>query len=931
MRGRLGLLTAVAVATLLGAAAYERTDGDPTSAARRGLSGSAVPEFRQPSANAAESRRTAGAEPQVTPQSVFVGPPCYPTIVLVPYALLPWLSDQFVQWSPDGDQILFTQRANLYAVSEDGARRTQVATGSVDIPDDWRGVIGGMMAFDISPDGKQVAYSTCEYPKRDIEQAIRQSGRSGAVRLHSYQIATASIDGRQPQLLTNYRRFDNSPSWSPDGERIAFLAGGDPLEWPNRVALMTMAADGTDQRVIVEQFDSLAMRPPAWSPDGTHLAFAGDDGESGFSIYTVRADGGDLRRLTDTLSGPVWSPDGSRIAFAKADGREVAIYTIAGDGTDERRIAPIPDVVWDPATRPAAYIRTLVWSPDGSKILFTENRELAGHNCSRSPTTDGVYVVGADGSGLVGLGISDPKVYSYVAAAWSPNGTRIAVLADGAPALAYFGGNSCDYTEAVIEGDARPLILFTMAVDGADVEVLAQADEDGTMTGTWTKYQEVPADVAGNVAACSEGTVVVEPEANPGLVRDCEALMGLRDVLLLGPATNSWSATPIDRWKWITVEGSPARVTGLTLRGLGITGTISSQLGELTELRVLDLSNNSLGGAIPAEFGSLTKLERLDLSRNYLSGRIPAALGQMAQLRWLDLSSNYSLAGWIPWQLGQLAELRVLNLSSTDLTARIPPELGALAELEILNLSKLESQPLTGSDVNWGIPAELGGLAKLQVLDLSWTVLGGDIPPELGALAELETLNLRRSLVTGEIPSELGGLAKLRELDLSLNDLRGDIPSELGALAELETLGLSGNVLTGQIPAELGQLKALRTLGLSHNDLTGEIPAELGQLTSLTKLNVSKNRLTGCLPVGLRGIEFNDLAELELPDCAAAVEQQEGDPGSALAPGLSSRPAAEVRQRPAESVSGWWALLTLPLALAVAVIVRVVLRGRTRS
>ena len=122
------------------------------------------------------------------------------------------------------------------------------------------------------------------------------------------------------------------------------------------------------------------------------------------------------------------------------------------------------------------YIRTVEWSPGGSKILFIENRELAKHDCF-SPTTDGVYVVGRDGSGLVGLGISEPAVYSYEAAAWSPDGSRIAVLADVDPKHRAIYG--CDNTQAAMDGYPRGLILFTMAPDGSDVRLLAEVSQDG--------------------------------------------------------------------------------------------------------------------------------------------------------------------------------------------------------------------------------------------------------------------------------------------------------------------------------------------------------------------------------------------------------------------------------------------------------------------
>ena len=489
-RGKV-FVPAVLAAIFLVLVACERPAGDTRPVVTPELSDRLTAEAQEQSTEAAESQPTVVVPPGATPQAAgastrmptwdrdsipieYVGTPCHPEIILEP---IPWLSDQFVQWRPEGDEVLFTQGAELSAVRADGGLAREVASGAVRGAvrgaevSVRRGAIGRMMAFDIAPDGKQVAYSTCEYPKGDFGEAAERLGWREAMNRHRYQIVAASIDGGAPQQLTEDIGFANYPSWSPDGERIAFLAGGDPLFLLNEVSLMTMAADGSDQRVIVDRFNSLALRPPVWSPDGTHLAFASGDGESVLWIYTVRADGSYLRGLTDTLSGPAWSPDGQRIAFTKADGRTVAIYTMAADGTDERRVTTIPEVVWDPDTPDRVYIRTLEWSPDGSKILFIENRELAENDCS-SPTKQGVYVVGTDGSGLVGLGISEPSVYLYAAAAWSPDGTRIAILADAEHE--YQRAFSCDYTELTMEDIPRRVILFTMAPDGTDVRVLVR-------------------------------------------------------------------------------------------------------------------------------------------------------------------------------------------------------------------------------------------------------------------------------------------------------------------------------------------------------------------------------------------------------------------------------------------------------------------------
>ena len=180
-----------------------------------------------------------------------------------------------------------------------------------------------------------------------------------------------------------------------------------------------------------------------------------------------------------------------------------------------------------------------------------------------------------------------------------------------------------------------------------------------------------------DLAACSSGRIVPEPEANPGLVHDCEILLSIRD-RLGGNVELNWSeSAPMAEWEGITLGGEPSRVHRLILRGRDLkgtvrdrlTGTVPPELGEIAELSTLDLSRNYLNGSIPPELGSLTNLWGLDLSNNYLSGSIPPELDNM---RTLYLSGN-RFTGCIPTALQGIENNDLGDLGLPDCEEAVSP------------------------------------------------------------------------------------------------------------------------------------------------------------------------------------------------------------------------------------------------------------------
>ena len=647
---------------------------------------------------------------------------------------------RFVKWSTDGTQLVFSEGPEVYAVAADGTGLRQIV-----VPAPEREGRGGPLSyFDLSPDGARVLYSTCNYPPS--KEVPSGSGRLGD---YEFELETVDIDGTEARRLTTNAAYDNYAVWSPDGERIAFVTGGGAADRiVKRAAIFTMAADGGDRRLEGAQ---AAHQPPQWSPDGERIAYVGVGAAERRDIHVVVADGSpDRKRLTHSVSGPSWSPDGERIAFAKVDGTRVALYTIAADGMDEQRLTTIEG--WQPAPRegepdPArAWIRKVSWSPDGTKILVLVNENAY----------PGVDVIGADGSGLGLVTVDNPYPDSIEDATWSPDGTRIAMVGTFGSRPSY--------------DPARSIAVLTMAADGTDVRVLVGRQVAGSVAskrpfdGNIVGLAAVRGNISAEVAACGDGVAVADPETNPGLVEDCEALLEVQNALA-GPWGLGWTASSsMSEWEGVVVEGSPPRVQEVVLNSRALGGEIPPELSGLTELRGLAMAGNALMGEIPTELGELKNLEHLNLRQNYLSGRIPPELGGLTGLIGLSLADN-NLRGEIPVELGKLRGLTGLSLEGNDLEGEIPVQLGGLVELGYLTLA--------GNDLEGEIPAELGKLTKLRELDLSRNELDGEVPVELGRLASLERLRLNYNRLTGDIPGELVELTNLKELQFAGNQFTG--------------------------------------------------------------------------------------------------------------------------------------------------------------
>lgn len=205
------------------------------------------------------------------------------------------------------------------------------------------------------------------------------------------------------RLTRTHLRNEMAPAWSPDGSTIAFMRTKAPF---GHGSIWAMAADGSDARRLTEGIDA---RDPAWSPDGRRIVFTIFSAR-GPDLATMRADGTRLRRITTWPSSefePAWSPDGATIVFTRGFDR--------GDVGD----LWVLDIVSGMARRITAspgYDHQAGWSPDGSLVVFQRTFDTISKVATISPG-------GTDYRSLTrGQWDADP--------AYAPSGTAIVFTSD---------------------------------------------------------------------------------------------------------------------------------------------------------------------------------------------------------------------------------------------------------------------------------------------------------------------------------------------------------------------------------------------------------------------------------------------------------------------------------------------------------------------
>ena len=223
-----------------------------------------------------------------------------------------------VAWFPDGQRVVFAARDdnaqafNLFTL--DGLRRPLLQLTDT---------FADNVSPAVSPDGRRIAFA---------------SARDGNLELY-----IMDVDGGNVRRLTESEDFaENAPSWSPDGSRIVFhraegvsdILGGD---------VWTMAADGSDQRLLAGDPEGGTLRHPRWSPEGSQIVAERTVGADFGELVLIEVSTGELTSLLRCrCERPDWSPDGALVAYyALPDGSvdSEGIWTVSVKDGERRQVS----------------------------------------------------------------------------------------------------------------------------------------------------------------------------------------------------------------------------------------------------------------------------------------------------------------------------------------------------------------------------------------------------------------------------------------------------------------------------------------------------------------------------------------------------------------------------------------------------------------
>ncbi|BBN15158.1 hypothetical protein Mp_6g17520 [Marchantia polymorpha subsp. ruderalis] len=364
-------------------------------------------------------------------------------------------------------------------------------------------------------------------------------------------------------------------------------------------------------------------------------------------------------------------------------------------------------------------------------------------------------------------------------------------------------------------------MLYSNVVSGAVNPHQSVRQIDGDLASVWSPF-EVPITPGfvqimslDQVIGSDSLTITIEPNGTteaPVLINAAEihgefAAVAVRtskvDVDAVRKLYPNFASSSVDTagdpclpvpWGWLVCSIElPPTITQINLTGEGVAGVLPSVFGALSQLTILDLSENNFDGYFPDSLGGIRTLRELNLGHNKLHGELPL------------------------FSAKSLDNLVMLSLSSNMFRGTLDSLMEALDE-------------------------------SIQNLDLSNNKFVGAVPWNIEVLENLETLDMSNNQLSSELAVNFSKLRNLKNLNLSLNNLNGTLPDSIWNSRNLQFVDLSNNKFVGPVPGNIELLENLENLDMSNNQLSSELEVNFSKLRNLKTLNLSLNKLKGTVP-----------------------------------------------------------------------------------
>ncbi|CAA3015765.1 phytosulfokine receptor 1 [Olea europaea subsp. europaea] len=314
---------------------------------------------------------------------------------------------------------------------------------------------------------------------------------------------------------------------------------------------------------------------------------------------------------------------------------------------------------------------------------------------------------------------------------------------------------------------------------------------------------------------------------NPNDLKALEGFVSRLELGIEGWDFNS-SSSNCCNWVGITCNSSSSR---------GVNDSFNS--GRVVKL---ELGKKKLRGSIHESLGNLEQLKTLNLSHNFLKGFIPLSLLHLPKLEILDLAYN-EIDGLFPNSIN-LPSIRVLNISENAIQGPVP--VGICSNSTRLSVLNLGFNNLSGN-----LPPGIGNCTSLEDLCLSSNLLSGGLPENLFWLPKLANLSLQENRFSGQLSGLFGNLSNLVRVDISLNGFSGNLPDVFHRFGKLNYFSAESNSFTGKIPQTLANSPTIASLSLRNNSLSDMIELNCSAMTSLVSLDLATNRFSGKIPDNL--------------------------------------------------------------------------------